>query len=45
MLKKDRSVFVNKTYLMIMMPLSYQAHLKSQLNRADYLLLTLLLEF
>lgn len=42
MLKKDRSIFVNKTYLMIMLPLSYQTHLKSQLNRADYLLLTLL---
>jgi len=27
---------------MTMLPLSYQTHLKSQLNRADYLLLTLL---
>jgi len=39
---KDRSLFVNKTYLMTMLPPSYQTHLQSQLNRAEYLLLTLI---
>lgn len=42
MLKKDRSLFVNKTYLMKMLPLFYQTHLQSQLNRAEYLLLIML---
>ena len=43
MIKKDRSSFVNKTYLMIMVPIFYQNRLKSQLSLAEYLLLKILL--
>ncbi len=43
MVKKDRSTYVNKTYLMKMLPRSYQTHLKSQLSRTDYLLLQILI--
>ena len=42
MVEKDRSRIVNKTYLMTILPLSYQTHFQSQLNRAEYLLLILL---
>lgn len=43
MLKKDRSTFVNKTYLLKMLPLFYQTHLKSQFSLAEYLLLKILI--
>lgn len=43
MVKKDRSSFLNKTYLMIMLPLFYQTHLKSQLSLAEYLFLQILI--
>ena len=43
MVRKDRSSFVNKTYLMIMLPLFYQTHLKSQLNIAEYIFLKILI--
>lgn len=43
MVRKDRSTFINKTYLMIMLPKFYQMHLKSQLSLAEYLLLQLLM--
>ncbi len=43
MIKKDRSAFLNKTYLLKMLPVFYQTHLKSQLRRAEYLLLTCLI--
>lgn len=43
MVKKDRSSYVNKTYLMIMLPTFYQTHLKSQLSLAEYLLLKILI--
>ena len=43
MVKKDRSSFVNKTYLFIMLPLFYQTHLESQLSLAEYLFLKLLI--
>ncbi len=43
MIKKDRSGFLNKTYLLKMILTLYQAHLQSQLRRADYLLLTCLI--
>lgn len=43
MVKKDRSAFVNKTYLMKNSPLFYQAHLESQLERPQYLILTILI--
>lgn len=42
MIKKDRPIFVNKTYLLKMLPVFYQAHLKSQLSLAEYLLLQIL---
>jgi hypothetical protein len=42
MVKKDRSRIVNKTYLMKILPLLYQTHLQIQLSRAEYLLLTML---
>jgi hypothetical protein len=41
-IEKDRSIVVNKTYLMKMLPSSYQTHLQSQLSRAEYLLLSIL---
>lgn len=43
MLKKGRSTFVNKTYLLKMLPLFYQTHLKSQFSLAEYLLLKILI--
>ncbi len=43
MVKKGRSEFVNKIYLLIMLPLFYQTHLKSQLNLAEYILLKILI--
>jgi len=43
MVKKDRSLICNKTYLLIMLPISYQKHLKSQLNLAEYIFLKILL--
>lgn len=43
MIKKDMSAFLNKTYLLKMIPVFYQAHLQSQLSRAEYLLLTCLI--
>ncbi len=42
MVEKDRSSIVNKTYLMIMIPLFYQKQLKSQLSSAEYLFLQIL---
>lgn len=43
MVEKDRSAFVNKTYLLKMLPVFYQSHLQNQLSRAEYLLLTCLI--
>jgi len=44
MVRKGRSKFVNKTYLLIMLlPLFYQTHLKSQFNLAEYILLLILI--
>ncbi len=43
MLKKDRSLICNKAYLLIMLPVYYQNHLKSQLSLAEYLFLKILL--
>src|SRR4028118_1864100 len=43
MVKKDRSRNVNKTYLMQMLPLFYQTHLKSQLSFTEYLFLKILI--
>jgi len=43
MVKKDRSLICNKTYLSIMMPTFYQKHLKNQLNLAEYIFLKILL--
>ena len=43
MVRKDRSINVNKTYLMKMMPVFYQKHLKSQLRLEDYLMLEILI--
>lgn len=43
MVKKDRSCTVNKTYLMRMLPLFYQTHLKSQLSLAEYLFVKILI--
>ena len=43
MVEKDRSSFVNKTYLLIMLPKFYQTHLKNQLSTAEYLLLQILI--
>lgn len=43
MVIKGRSEFVNKTHLLIMLPLFYQTHLKSQLNLAEYILLKILI--
>ena len=44
MVKKDRSSIVNKTYLMKMIPIFYQNHLRSQLSLGEYLLLKILLQ-
>lgn len=43
MIKKDRSVIVKKTYLMKMLPLLYQKHLKNQLEESQLLFLNLLI--
>jgi hypothetical protein len=43
MVKKDMSTFVNKTYLLKMLPIFYQTHLKSQFSLAEYLLLKILI--
>lgn len=43
MVKKDRSLIVNKTYLLKMIPTLYQNYLESQLARSEYLLLCLLI--
>lgn len=43
MVRKDRSSHVNKTYLMIMLPVFYQTHLKSQFNPAEYIFLKILI--
>ncbi|MBN3897638.1 MAG: hypothetical protein HWQ41_20905 [Nostoc sp. NOS(2021)] len=43
MVEKDRSSFVKKTYLLIMLPKFYQTHLRSQLSTAKYLLLQILI--
>ncbi len=43
MVEKDRSSFVKKTYLLIMLPKFYQTHLKSQLSTTEYLLLQILI--
>ncbi|MEA5581274.1 IS4 family transposase, partial [Nodularia harveyana UHCC-0300] len=42
MVKKDRPGIVNKTYLMKIIPLFYQKHLKSQLSLREYLFLQIL---
>ena len=41
--KKDRYTFLNKEYLLIMLPEFYKPHLKSQLNLAEYILLKILI--
>lgn len=43
MVKKDRSTFLNKDYLLIMLPKFYKTHLKSQLNMAEYILLKIMI--
>lgn len=43
MVEKDRSLIVNKTYLLKMLPIFYQKHLKSQLNVAEFIFLKILL--
>ena len=43
MVRKDRSTFVNKTYLLQMLPVFYQKHLKSQFNLAEYIFLLILI--
>jgi Transposase DDE domain len=43
MVRKDRSSYVKKTYLMIMMPEFYQKHFKSQLSLADYIFVKILI--
>ena len=43
MVEKDRSRIVNKTYLLKMIPVFYQKHLKSQLNVAEFIFLKILL--
>ena len=43
MVKKVRAIFRNKTELMTILPQSYQSHLKSHLNRSEYLILTILI--
>ncbi|BAZ71181.1 transposase (plasmid) [Fischerella sp. NIES-4106] len=43
MVRKDRSSYVKKTYLIIMMPEFYQKHFKSQLSLADYLFVKILI--
>lgn len=43
MVRKDRPTFVNKTYLLKMLPVFYQTHLKSQFNFGEYLFLKILI--
>lgn len=43
MVKKERSRIVNKTYLLKMLPVFYQKHLKSQLNVAEFIFFKILL--
>jgi hypothetical protein len=43
MVKKDRSTYVNKTYLLIILPELYQNHFNGNLSLAEYLLLQLLI--
>jgi hypothetical protein len=43
MVKKDRSVIVNKTYLLKMLPSLYQKHLENQLLLPELLFLNLLI--
>jgi hypothetical protein len=43
MVKKDRPIFLNKDYLLIMLPTFYKTHLKSQLNLAEYILLKIII--
>jgi hypothetical protein len=43
MVRKDRSTFVNKTYLLKILPTFYQPHLKSQLSWTEYLFLNILI--
>lgn len=43
MVEKDRSPFVNKTYLLKMLPLLYQQHLENQFSCSEILLLNLLI--
>lgn len=43
MVEKDRSTIVNKTYQLIMLPIFYQKHLKSQLKLADFIFIQILL--
>lgn len=43
MVRKDRSLFVNKTYLLIMLSIFYQTHLKNQFNLTEYLLLKIVI--
>jgi hypothetical protein len=41
--KKDRYTFLNKKYLLIILPKFYKTHLKSQLNLAEYILLKIMI--
>ena len=43
MVRRDRSTDVNKTYLLIMLPVFYQKHLKSQISLVEYLFLQILI--
>jgi hypothetical protein len=43
MVKKDRSTFLNKDYLLIMLPEFYKTHIKNQLNLAEYILLKIMI--
>ena len=43
MVEKDRPRIVNKTYLLKILPVFYQKHLKSQLNVAEFIFLKILL--
>jgi len=43
MVKKDSSTFLNKDYLLIILPKFYKAHLKNQLNLAEYILLKIMI--
>lgn len=43
MVEKDRSHIVNKTYQMKILPLFYQVHLESQLDSAQYLTLSIVI--